>query len=171
MRLLFKCQMKLTLSSQAAVVGLCYKAKSWCTGTLSETITTHFNYLKARFIQQKFKSIYQMLRSLLQLQIKNTKQPFFYCNRRNEIMANSVPSGYRRLMERKSGHGSFEDLGKQQQPISPIVKQSESSYKCSCILQLIQSIIGCPLTFVAQTIRPLSVLLQAKSQWCGRVCR
>lgn len=32
-------------------------------------------------------------------------------------MANSVPSGYRRLMERKSGHGSFEDLGKQQQHI------------------------------------------------------
>lgn len=64
-------------------------------------------------------------------------------------MANSVPSGNRRLMERKSGHGSFKDLGKQQQHVSPTAKQSESSYKCSCILQLIQGIIGFPLTFVA----------------------
>lgn len=62
-------------------------------------------------------------------------------------MANSLPSGNRRLTGRKSGHGSFEDLGKQQQHISPIVKQSKSSYKCSCILQL--TIIGFPLTFAA----------------------
>lgn len=64
-------------------------------------------------------------------------------------MANSVPHGNRRLMERKSGHGSFEDLGKQQQHIPATAKQSESSYKWSCILQLIQGIIGFPLTFVA----------------------
>lgn len=73
MKLLLKCQTKLTLSSKVDVVELFYKDRSWCTGTLSETITTHFNYVKATFIQQEFKSIYQMFWFLLQLQIKTTK--------------------------------------------------------------------------------------------------